>query len=567
MDNPSFPRAIARPALVILAGSSAAVLASLAVRWAMARGLSLAGFGLLTLGIALASAAGGAATLGLTSAAARRVALQVALGRPAAARAAARTALATAAAAGLLAAALLLAAAPAIERTLRQSWPLPLRERRLPPQPAQLTAAQSAQPVMPRQPPKPPQPDAPGLGAVLRALAPVAAALAVGGALVGISRGFADTAGRALLRDGLGGALRLAGVGAALRAGAGPVGVGLGFAAGTVAAEAAFGGYAVARGWLRGRPGDGEGAAGPAAGAGRDLRSSAGKDLPAGAGNLGPGAGADGTAAAAAGLDGGLLRTLPPFAAGTVLAQAGQWFDVLLLGALASAGTVGVYGVARGVERALELASEAASHRFLPAATAAYAREPPAELAAVYRHTRALVLALLWPAAAVCLLAPGVLVRALFGSRYGEAGPALSLLAAGLLVSVALGYNDRVLIACGRAGAVSRRAAAGLALGMAVTWLAAPSWGGLGAAAGWAAMTVSQNLLWARRLWKEAHISPWSGDLVPLAVGAVAPTLAAAAAARAAGCGEAVAAAVIGLAAAAGSGAFLWRAWTRQAVR
>jgi hypothetical protein len=170
MENPASQRAIARPTLVILAGSCAAVLASFAVRWAMARGLSLAGFGLVTLGIALVSAAGGAATLGLTSAAARRVAFQLALGRPGAARGAARTALATAAVAGLLASALLVAAAPVVERTV-----------------------------------------GPGLSAVLRALAPVAAALAVGGALVGISRGFADTAGRALLRDGLGGALRASG--------------------------------------------------------------------------------------------------------------------------------------------------------------------------------------------------------------------------------------------------------------------------------------------------------------------------------------------------------------------
>ncbi len=242
-----------------------------------------------------------------------------------------------------------------------------------------------------------------------------------------------------------------------------------------------------------------------------------------------------------------------------MLTQAGQWFDVLLLGAFASAGAVGVYGVARGVERALELASEAASHRFLSAATAAYASEPPAALAAVYRQTRTFVLALLWPAAAVCLLAPSALVRALFGSRYGEAGTALSLLSAGLLVSVALGYNDRVLIACGRAGAVSRRAAAGLAVGITVTWLAAPSWGGLGAAAGWTAMTISQNLLWARRLWEETRISPWSGDLAPLAFGAVAPALAVAAVTRAAGWTEAATAVAIGLVAATGSGVFLWR--------
>jgi O-antigen/teichoic acid export membrane protein len=485
MDSSASPRAIARPTLVILAGSCAAALASFAVRWVMARGLPLAAFGRVTLGIAIASVAGGVATLGLTSAAARRVALLLAGGRPAAARGAARTALVAAASSGLMAGALLVAVTPMVERS--------------------------------------------SLAAELRALAPVAAALAVGGALVGISRGFGDTAGRALLRDALGGALRLAGVAAALRAGAGPVGVALGYAAGTAAAETALGVYAAAHGWLSDRA----------------------QDRPCG-GDPGPRATPDHE----------LLRSLPPFAAGTVLAQAGQWFDVLLLGALAGAGEVGVYGVARGVERALELASEAASHRFLPAATAAHARPSPAALAAVYRHTRNLVLALLWPAAAVCLLAPSAVVRALFGRRYAGAGPALALLAAGLLVSVALGYNDRVLIARGSAGAVSRRAAAGLGLGVAVALLAVPSLGALGAAAGWAAMTVFQNLLWARRLWVEARLAPWDREQLPPALGAAAPALTAAAVLRAAGWSDVAAAVAIAAAAAAGSATALWRGWT-----
>jgi len=473
------PRAIARPTLVILAGSSGAALASFAARWLLARSLAPAGFGLVTLGIALASAAGGVATLGLTGAAAHRVALLLAHGHPDAARGTARTAVAAGAAAGLLAAALLAAGAPALERAIGQ----------------------------------------PGLGTVLRALAPVAAALAVGGALVGVSRAFADTAGRALLRDGLGGVLRLAGVAAALRAGGGPVGAGIGFAAGAVVAEGTLGAYAAAHGWLRG-----------------------------------------GAGAAA---DAGLLRGLPPFAAGTALGQAGQWFDVLLLGAAAPAAVVGAYGVARGIERVLELVSEAASHRFLPAATTVRATETPAALAAVYRQTRSLVLALLWPPAAVCLLAPRPVVLALFGPRYGEAAPALALLCAGLLVSVALGYNDRVLIACGQVAAVSRRSAAGLAAGVVAAAALAPVWCGLGAAAGWTAMTVSQNLLWARRLWVENRITPWGGDLNRVAAGAILPTLAAAAAVRAAGWGEAAAAAGIGVVAAAGAAMVLLRAVSR----
>ncbi|HVT59834.1 MAG TPA: hypothetical protein VHR45_15715 [Thermoanaerobaculia bacterium] len=295
--------------------------------------------------------------------------------------------------------------------------------------------------------------------------------------------------------------------------------MGLGFAAGAVLAEAALAAYAAARGWLRG----GEGTA----------------------------------------RDGGLLRALPPFAAGTLLGQAGQWFDVLLLGALAPAAAVGAYGLARGVERVLELVSEVASHRFLPTATSLHALAEPAALAAAYRQTRSLVLALLWPPAAICLLAPRAVLQALFGSRYTAAAPVLSLLCGALLVSVALGYNDRVLIACGCAAAVSRRSALGLLLGIAVAALLTPSLAGLGTAAGWAAMTVSQNLLWARRLWQENRISPWGRDLAPVLLGAIAPTAVAAAAASAAGWSEVAVALTTGSVAAVGAAAAALRALRR----
>src|SRR5260370_41201673 len=70
----SSPRALALPALAGLAGSCAAALAAFAARWLLARALPLPDFGLVTLGIALVSAAGGGAALRLASAPPHRVA-------------------------------------------------------------------------------------------------------------------------------------------------------------------------------------------------------------------------------------------------------------------------------------------------------------------------------------------------------------------------------------------------------------------------------------------------------------------------------------------------------------
>ena len=224
----------------------------------------------------------------------------------------------------------------------------------------------------------------PALAGPLIALAPAVLALAVGNAGLGIARAFGDVAGRALFRDGAGGVLRALGVIAALRAGAGPAGAALGFAVGALGGELAFLLYGRGRGWLR-----------------AGTRTSTPQDAPA----------------ASAASD-RIVRELGPFAAMGVLYQAAQWFDVLLLGALAPALEVGLYGVARGLERVLELASEAGAHRFLPAATGAHHHDGASGLARVYRQTRRLMLALLWPPLLLCLLAPRELLSALFGAGY-----------------------------------------------------------------------------------------------------------------------------------------------------
>jgi len=333
----------------------------------------------------------------------------------------------------------------------------------------------------------------PGLTAPLLALAPVVLALAVGTAGLGSARAFDDVAGRALWRDGLGGVLRVAGVLIALAAGAGAAGAALGFACGAVAGEIGFLLYGLRRGWLRSGPGQ----------------------APSGSHDDG-----------VRGIDRELVRTLAPYAGMGVLYQAAQWLEVLLLGALAPSAVVGVYGVARGLERVLELASESGAHRFLPAATAAYHHGGAAGLAVVYRQTRRLMLALLWPPLLLCLLAPDELLAALFGTAYAAGGAALRLLAGGLLLGAALGYNDRALLAAGEERRVARFTLVGVLVGGVVAWLLIPRFGGRGAAAGWATMVAVQNALCSACLARRFGVSAGPGEIAGLALAAALPPLA-----------------------------------------
>lgn len=203
--------AVTLPALAIVGGSGAALLATLAARAVMARALAPAELGFVLLGVAVVSGVGGVASLGLAAAAGRRVAELRAAGRIGHAQASGRSALAIALAGGAAATAALWAVAAALT-LLPRSGSLP---------------------------------------GVLGVLAPVALGLAPGLAMVGVARGFGDFLGRPLIRDAAGGVLRLAAIAFAVSTGGGTRWIALGFTAGSLAGELGFVAYGARRGWLR----------------------------------------------------------------------------------------------------------------------------------------------------------------------------------------------------------------------------------------------------------------------------------------------------------------------------
>jgi O-antigen/teichoic acid export membrane protein len=211
IDGADRDSGVALPTLVILSGSGAALLTTLAARIVMARALTPAELGLILLGVALVSGMGGAASLGLATAAGRRVADLRASGRTVEAHASGRSALAIGAASGGAAAGTLLVVAAALAF-------LPAADR---------------------------------FGGVLGILAPVALGLAPGFAMVGVARGFGDFVGRPLIRDGAGGLLRLAAIGVAVMTQGGLRWIAFGFMVGSVTGELGFIAYGVMRGWVR----------------------------------------------------------------------------------------------------------------------------------------------------------------------------------------------------------------------------------------------------------------------------------------------------------------------------
>jgi O-antigen/teichoic acid export membrane protein len=305
----------------------------------------------------------------------------------------------------------------------------------------------------------------PGLDRILLPLAPVALGLAAGGAALGVSRGFGDSLGRALFRDTGGGVLRVVGVGAAFVA-AEPTsfGVAAGFAAGSLAAELLFVGYVATKGWL-----------------------SAGSHTPPEP----------------------LLPVLRPYAATEVLAQAALWLDVVVLGALAPPVVVGLYGIARGLTRVLDLVRQASSHGYLPSASAAVARGQGDGIAPLHVSTRLFAFALVWPFLAVCLLAPAPLLGLLFGPAYESAAPALRLLALASFLSSFFDYLDLILVAERRPGDVLRAGVVSIAALVALLAALVPPYGGEGAALALLGSSLLRGLLLHRLAFRSRSFRPF----------------------------------------------------------
>jgi O-antigen/teichoic acid export membrane protein len=425
--------------IAVLAGNAVGVLASFGIRWLMARALTPAEVGIAILTIAVAATAAGFSTLGLQTASAHWIARARAIDGEDRARAGARQALTVAAISGSVAAFVVAGGAGGLSRLF----------------------------------------DEPPLTGPLRIIAPSILAIAVAATLAGVARAFDDLRGRVLVRDAIGGALRLLGVAlAAAFAPTAPVVV-LGYTAGTVATELSFLAFGIRRGWLR-----------------RPATPVARPDL---------------------------ARTLPPVALLAWLFHAAQWFDLLLLGLFAPVAVVGVYSIARGVARMLDLANDAASQQFLSAASGAYARGGADALRPVFLHTRTLVACLLLPLVAVLVAEPAFLLGWVFGPDYAAGGPALRLFALAIGVASCLGYGDKALVALGRPGAATISAVVGLGAGLAVLIATAPRHGALGAAQGWAAFLVVQSALNSFLLWRARGVHPLTGDLADLLLLILAP--------------------------------------------
>ncbi len=235
------------------------------------------------------------------------------------------------------------------------------------------------------------------------------------------------------------------------------------------------------------------------------------------------------------------------------------WADVLIVAALASPAEAGVYAAASRfittgtlVEAALRLALAPRLSAMLATGDLTGASELRTEA------TRWLVLGS-WPLY-LCLGLYGPEVLSVFGEGFASGAPALAVLAGAMLVAMAVGNSQTVLLMSGlsRTQMVVKLVTVTICLGLDVVLV--PRWGMTGAAVAWAvAVVVDALVVLALVRWKVGLSTPARGVLLAAAVPLLAFTpLGAAHALWFRGHGSALAAAVAAALGAVLYGGALW---------
>jgi O-antigen/teichoic acid export membrane protein len=131
-----------------------------------------------------------------------------------------------------------------------------------------------------------------------------------------------------------------------------------------------------------------------------------------------------------------------------------------------------------------------------------------AALARQYHWCTRWTLVALGPAIAVLLVAPGPVLRLLFGPEPANAPLVIRIIAAAACVHVTLGYNGLSLVALGESRLVLLQGSAALLVSIVACLVLVPTFGIVGAAEATALALVASNLVSSVSLWQRHRIRP-----------------------------------------------------------
>ncbi len=183
-----------------------------------------------------------------------------------------------------------------------------------------------------------------------------------------------------------------------------------------------------------------------------------------------------------------------PRAVNSLVAIALQRVDILLVTVLSGPAAAAVYTAATRFLVVGQLVNSSISTAAQPRLAEVLAVDDRASASAVYRSATAWIVLLTWPLYLLCaVFAEAVL--SIFGEGYAAGRPVILVLAGAMLLATACGMVDMLLNMAGRTSWTLANSLVALAVMVGVDLLLIPPLGILGAAIGWAAAILVNNLL------------------------------------------------------------------------
>jgi O-antigen/teichoic acid export membrane protein len=184
------------------------------------------------------------------------------------------------------------------------------------------------------------------------------------------------------------------------------------------------------------------------------------------------------------------------------------WMNTLLIGALHSTEEAGVYAAATRYLVAAAVLAQAIRQVMAPKLSELLARQSQERAAAVYRTTTSWAVGLNWPIYLV-LIAYGPVLLGVFGDGFQAGQPALTILAATMLVATAVGPVDVVLLMGGRSTWNLLNTVLALSVNLALGFALVPRYGLTGAAIALSAAILLNNLIPLAQVWRFMHLHPF----------------------------------------------------------
>ena len=182
--------------------------------------------------------------------------------------------------------------------------------------------------------------------------------------------------------------------------------------------------------------------------------------------------------------------------------------DVVMVAALRSPSEAAVYAAASRFVTLGQVGVQALQQALGPQLSAMFARDEREHATEVFQVTTAWSIMIAWPVYIGCaVLAPVVLL--LFGDGYTDGVPVVVLLSAAMLVAVASGSVDTVVLMSGRSWLSLANTLAALVVNVGLNLLLIPPYGIVGAAAAWTAAIVVRNVLPLLQIRRSLGMSPF----------------------------------------------------------